>query len=72
MSVTHSRPREGGCAELPTVHVPPENGALGAVSAASIAESALAAAEEEKEREQISGRKIRIAVVGGGFGAEFQ
>ena len=47
-------------------------GTLGAVSAASIAECALAAAEEKKEWEQTSDRKIRIGVVGGGFGAGFQ
>ena len=47
-------------------------GTLAAASAASIAEGALAAAEEKKEWEQTSDRKIRIGVVGGGFGAGFQ
>lgn len=47
-------------------------GTLGAVSAAKIAEYAWAAAEQKKQWEQTSDRKIRIGVVGGGFGAAFQ
>jgi predicted dehydrogenase len=47
-------------------------GTLGTVSAASIAECVLADAQEKKEWEQTSDRKIRIGVVGGGFGARFQ
>ncbi len=47
-------------------------GTLGAVSAAGIAERVLAASEEKKEWKQTSDRKVRIGVVGGGFGAGFQ
>ena len=47
-------------------------GTLGAVSAAGVAGSALAAPEEKKEWKPTSDRKIRIGVVGGGFGAGFQ
>ena len=47
-------------------------GTLAAASVASIAQRALAAADEKKEWQQTSDRKIRIGVVGGGFGAGFQ
>jgi len=48
-------------------------GTLAAVSAAGMAQRVLAASEDEKrEWQQTSDRKIRIGVVGGGFGAAFQ
>ncbi len=47
-------------------------GTLVAVSAAGVAQRACAGGEEKAEWEQTSDRKIRIGVVGGGFGAGFQ